>query len=187
MRHFHPTHKVAWQITPWIRPHRLSPDGVVPTTCNSRGLGHTTPDPHIPRFSSPQPYAKTLQPSQLPLGIFWLGDSTYECTLDSSTALNSITNLIAAAIQAPIHAKAPRRTVAAVAAAVAGAFARPAAARAAPTTGGMRLNGVQCAATQLSGSSPEELLESLRAHRRVQRNAKKERRNARKVAVSHGR
>jgi len=90
--------------------------------------------------------------------------------------------LIAAAVQAAIHAKAPRRTVAAVAAAVASAFARPVKASAAPTAGGPRSDGAVPMVVQEAGSSAEEMLESLREHRRAQRKAKKERRRAAKAA-----
>eukprot|EP00746_Dinoflagellata_sp_MGD_P147638 gnl/MRDRNA2_/MRDRNA2_79964_c0_seq1.p1 gnl/MRDRNA2_/MRDRNA2_79964_c0~~gnl/MRDRNA2_/MRDRNA2_79964_c0_seq1.p1 ORF type:complete len:296 (+),score=56.89 gnl/MRDRNA2_/MRDRNA2_79964_c0_seq1:103-888(+) len=89
---------------------------------------------------------------------------------------------MAAAIQAAIHAKAPRRTVAAVAAAVAGAFAHSPPARATKPAGAKSAHGVQGESSQVSGASPEELLEQLRETRRLQRKAKKARRKAAKAA-----
>jgi len=91
--------------------------------------------------------------------------------------------LVAAAVQAAIREGAPRRTVAAVAAAVAGTVL-PAARRATMSAASAKVQppDAQRAAAREheAGSSPEELLYSLRAVRSAQRRRKQERRRAAK-------
>ena len=90
-------------------------------------------------------------------------------------------SLVAAAVRAAILANAPRRAVQAVASAVAGVALRPDAdPRSGPRHAGTPTDHVSPAgdAPPPPGSSPEELLEALRASRRAQRARKKARRRA---------
>jgi hypothetical protein len=92
---------------------------------------------------------------------------------------------LAAAVRAAVLARAPRRTVQGVAAAVAGVFANNLpSARATPTTDVRRqpadIPGVARQAEE--DSSPEALMEALRAARRERRICKKKRRMATKAA-----
>lgn len=91
--------------------------------------------------------------------------------------------MIAAAVRAACLAKAPRRTVQAVAAAVAGVFAQHA-----EGAGARNRVRVQPAAQTAEDSgvsevTPDALVEALRTMRRAQRQRKKERRRASKVAA----
>jgi len=90
--------------------------------------------------------------------------------------------LLAAAVRAACLAHAPRRTVQAVAAAVTGVLAHPktAAAEQAPATGTPVRSHRAATQEKEAGTSPEELLRTLRAVRSAQRKRKKERRRAAK-------
>jgi len=88
--------------------------------------------------------------------------------------------LLAAAVRAACQAGAPRRTVQAVAAAVTGVLVRPTSG-AVPHSDTRRPAGAQSNACEEAGD-PLELLSSLRAARKAQRQRKKERRRVAKLA-----
>ena len=92
--------------------------------------------------------------------------------------------LLAAAIRACCLAKAPRRTVQAVAAAVTGVLVRSATDAAVPGAGPSVPAGP--VAHDYTANDPGQLLDSLRAARRLQRKKKKERRKAAKLAAADG-
>jgi hypothetical protein len=87
--------------------------------------------------------------------------------------------LLAAAVRAAVQANAPRRTVQAVAAAVTGVLVRPATAVAEPHTDTWVQPDAQMHAEEAGDSA--QLLASLRAVRRGQRQRKKERRRVAKL------
>ena len=88
--------------------------------------------------------------------------------------------LLAATIEAGIRAKAPRRTVQAVASAVAGVLTRPADAERLTVTRPPRAG---TAVPHDASGDPAQLIDTLRAGRRMQRLKKKRRRNAAKLAA----
>lgn len=95
--------------------------------------------------------------------------------------------LLAAAVRAACLAKAPRRTVQAVAAAVAGVLVRPATSGDAPSVvnaGRVRSEFSHGRNPGGSDTSPEVLLEKLRAARREQRQRKKNNRRAAKAQAA---